>query len=197
MNDAKRKHEDDDSSERPLKKSRTDVKHIMIDLETLGTNPRSPIVSIGAKAFSLTDGELEEEFYQKVDIACYDKMKDDFVVDYDTIKWWSTQSNFGETLRGDLHSLQNALTDFLRWVNVFNNVQVWAQGQDFDFPVLKHAFTVCGMEVPWKFWNQRDTRTVYSLVPRHKLSKPVVAHNALQDCKNQIKVLCEAFKCIE
>lgn len=57
------------------------------------------------------------------------------------------------------------------------------------------------IEIPWKFWNSRDTRTVYDLagIDMKKISVPdnYKAHHALGDCLKQIEGLKQAFKILE
>jgi len=47
--------------------------HIMLDLETFGTDNDSVICSIGAVEFDIVTGKRGMEFYQKIDIqSCLD-----------------------------------------------------------------------------------------------------------------------------
>ena len=43
------------------------MQHLMIDLETLGTDPTAPIVAIGAVFFNPKTGELGAEFIATID----------------------------------------------------------------------------------------------------------------------------------
>lgn len=45
------------------------MKHLMIDLETMGTKPSAPIVAIGAVFFEPQTGELGAEFYTAVNLS--------------------------------------------------------------------------------------------------------------------------------
>ena len=45
------------------------MKHIMIDLETMGNKSYSAIVSIGAVKFDIKTGETGETFYRNVNLS--------------------------------------------------------------------------------------------------------------------------------
>ncbi|EOS94062.1 prophage exonuclease [Erwinia tracheiphila PSU-1] len=65
--------------------------HLMIDLETMGNKPSSPILAIGAVFFSPQNGELGEEFYTPVNLES--AMAGGAIPDADTIIWWLKQSS--------------------------------------------------------------------------------------------------------
>ena len=64
--------------------------HSMIDLETLGTQPDSVIISLGIIKFDpYTDAEPYEGNYLKLDIEEQNTLGRQ--VDEDTLAWWSKQ----------------------------------------------------------------------------------------------------------
>ncbi|EON3121769.1 3'-5' exoribonuclease, partial [Escherichia coli] len=64
--------------------------HLMIDLETMGTNTNAPIVVIGAVFFDPQTGEIGPVFY--IVISLTDAMNTGAVPDGGTIEWWLKQS---------------------------------------------------------------------------------------------------------
>lgn len=49
------------------------MKHIMLDIETMGNQSYSSILSIGAVKFDLNTGETGDEFYTTIDLkSCLD-----------------------------------------------------------------------------------------------------------------------------
>ena len=36
---------------------------------------------------------------------------------------------------------------------------LWAQGSDFDFPILRNAYDACGQKEPWHRTQMRDARS--------------------------------------
>jgi len=173
---------------------------VMIDLETLGTTTKAPIVSVAAVVFDRDTGLMDDVpfFYAKVNVLDYDTLGDKFKMDYATLKWWITQPGFAATFSGT-ESLRDVMQALVSWFGrrVPRGAEVWCQGADFDFPILKNALLAVGLEVPWHFTNQRDTRTLYALVGRKTLVQPPTTHDALQDCKDQVDMVCQVFRRVE
>ena len=72
------------------------MKHVMLDLETMGNGPRAAIVSIGAVFFDPLTGELGAEFEAAIDLRSSAKSGE---IDPDTVLWWLGQ---GEEARAGL-----------------------------------------------------------------------------------------------
>lgn len=169
---------------------------IMLDLETMGTKPGSVIRSIGAIAFYL-NGTLTpyEKFYSNIDRdSCLDA---GLTEDQSTMDFWhkqpaETQAIFEQNPR----PLPEVLSDFYSWFLANDGVEVWAQGAAFDPVLTEHAMNVCGIKVPWKFWNVRDTRTIYQVAgfDHHAATRAGVEHYALDDCLHQIKCVQQALR---
>jgi hypothetical protein len=64
------------------------MKHVMIDLETLGTLPGSAIMILGAIFFDETG--LGDEFYMVA--RQYSCVKVGLAIDAETASWWETES---------------------------------------------------------------------------------------------------------
>lgn len=160
----------------------------MFDAETLGTVADACIMSIGAVRFDLESDKIDDEgFYASISIDSNLELKRR--VQEDTLIWWMNQ---GVSAQGVFHeskqTLRMALEGLADWVGD-DDCQVWSNGADFDLPMLAHAFTQCGMEIPWKFWNSNCFRT-YKKLPGAKNVKiefAGVKHNALFDAVHQAK----------
>lgn len=165
----------------------------MIDLETLGTTPEAPIMSIAAVKFEL-DGTIGDTFY--VNILPNEWLKYDRKADGETIKWWMYQSReavehlFKEPKMPLLEALQN-LKEFCG-----KGCKPWGNGSNFDISILDSAYRYFNMKSPWLFWNVRDVRTIVELNPIVKKETPFegVKHNAIDDCIHQIKYVTEIIK---
>lgn len=165
---------------------------LMIDIETTGQRPGCKVLSIGAFGFD-KDG-LQCEFYKRFD----PKKQFEFTDDQSTLDWWKKQSQeardeaFGGTI-----SPVDGISDFKKWFyqnfDTSRNAgfRVWCCGLDFDFPILQYFFKVFGYSFPWPFWTQFDYRTIKNLFAN--VVKPaegnVMKHNALEDCKAQMRGL--------
>lgn len=172
------------------------MNHCMVDLETLGTQPGSVILSIGAVLFNPAlppDQCMGEEFYCVVSKqSCLDA---GLTIDQDTLAWWEKQSPEARQVLADADDPNTAdtLEDSLNMFKMFlpPDVKVWSNGANFDQPLLDVAYNRCGLSLPWKFWNSRCHRTIVALHPNEKSIRPAnaLAHNALEDVKYQTKHL--------
>lgn len=164
------------------------MKNIMIDLETLGTVADAAIMSIGAVRFDLDSDKLDDAgFYASISIDSNTEYKRR--IQEDTLLWWLKQPVEAQTVfHESKQTLPVALRDFADWVGT-DDCQVWSNGADFDLPMLAHAFTQCGIEVPWKFWNSNCFRTFKKLpgAKNVKLQMAGTKHNALFDAIHQAK----------
>ena len=92
--------------------------HAMIDLETLGTDPNSVIISLGAIKFNpYTDVEPDGGLYIKPDI---DEQQDlGRTINDDTLEWWGRQDSkvrdeaLSDEGRSTLEDMTNQLNKFL------------------------------------------------------------------------------------
>ena len=158
----------------------------MIDLETLGTAADACILSIGAVKFDLESAAIDDQgFYASVSIDSNLELKRR--IQEDTLIWWMKQ---GEVAQGVFHeakqTLSVALVDLSDWIGD-GDYQMWSNGADFDLPMLAHAYTQCGVEIPWKFWNSNCFRTYKKLPGAKQIRAAVmgVKHNALSDAYQQ------------
>ena len=166
----------------------------MIDLETLGTQPGSIILSIGAVIFDPTlppDNCITDEFSCVIDLqSCIEA---NLTASASTIKWWSTQSLEARKVlikASDAESKTNlTLTNALIALANFmpSDAIVWSNGANFDQPLLDVAYNHVDKQVPWKYYNSRCYRTFTALCEQKKaLAPPVIlAHDALEDAKWQ------------
>lgn len=172
------------------------MNHLMIDLETMGNKPNAPIVSIGAVFFEPSTGELGEEFYRVVSLKS--SMDGGAVPDPDTIMWWMQQSEEARTAICDKDAITISaalikLNTFIRDNADPAKVQVWGNGATFDNVILRASYEREFVPCVWKFWNDRDVRTIVELGrtiginPRRDIPFEGDMHNALADAKHQAK----------
>jgi len=167
------------------------MSEIMIDLETLSTKPNALILTIGAIKFNRNDKIKDinklETFYVRINQDSCKKL--DMDIDENTVKWWNQQTNeakyevFDNKDRIDIKDALIKFSSFLK-----SHSYIWANSPSFDCVILENAFNQCNLEIPWKFWNIRDCRTIYDVgnINLKRISKDTISHNALNDCYNQI-----------
>ena len=115
------------------------MKHVMIDLETLGTAADSVICSIGAVKFDLdTLAVAEGGFYASVSVESnQDKGRR---IDESTLLWWLKQPAAAQAMfHEEKVSLETALRELSDWLAT-DDLMVWAKGPSFDIAMLEHAY---------------------------------------------------------
>lgn len=166
-------------------------RQIVVDLETLSARPNSCIVSIGAVAFTLQDG-ITEEFFINVDpLSCKEL---GLHISKETINWWASQPKEAiESWQKDPVSLQEAMDKFAIFYGN-KSVPIWGNGSSFDITILESAMFALGWKnIPWKFWDIYDMRTLTSILGR-KLEKTGINHNALHDSIAEAKLIIDMLK---
>ncbi|RJT76533.1 exonuclease [Escherichia coli] len=169
--------------------------HLMIDLETMGTNTNAPIVVIGAVFFDPQTGEIGPVFY--IVISLTDAMNTGAVPDGGTIKWWLKQSSEARAaiLTGQV-KLKDSLSRFREFINEYSDekfVQVWGNGATFDNAILRTSYERLDIPCPWRYHNDRDVRTIVELGKaidfdaRTAIPFEGERHNALDDARYQAK----------
>ncbi len=166
------------------------MRRIMLDIETLDTRTSAVILSIGVVEFN--DTVLLNGFHRYIDIdSCLDK---GLTVSGSTILWWMDQSEEARMrLQQPANSLESVLEELSRTFD-WQDVEVWANGSDFDLPILANAYRACGYKgAPWPYYMGRDYRTMRKMTPKLLLNEvavePECAHDALEDAKAQALTL--------
>jgi len=174
------------------------MKRIMIDLETMGVTKRAAIMSIGAVAFDVEAGRIVDEWCINVNVQ--DCLSCGLITDKTTEEFWSRPENAGAlaSLSVGTVDLKVALSNLRGWVlrdADKEDIEPWANGTSFDLAILEVAYEMVSLPIPWKFFNERDYRTVKRLY--HEVPKPGFAglkHNALDDARFQAEHLMRIFK---
>lgn len=172
-------------------------KHLMLDIETLGNESFSSILSIGALEFDIETGKTGKEFYVNVDLqSCMDL---GLIVKASTILWWMEQN---EQARQDLvkavkFPIKEALEKFSSFCNM--DYEIWGNSCRFDCGILQNAYNKLGIPIPWDFRKERCVRTLISFNPEIKDKYPVThtLHNALSDCYYQVGYCSEIWNSLK
>ena len=172
--------------------------HLMVDLETMGSGPDAPVVSIGAVYFDPSTGNTGAEFYQVVSLES--SMSFGMKPDASTIQWWLKQSSEARSAilvdeAMGLRETLELLSDFIaeNAANGSHTVQLWGNGCSFDNVILRHAYALTETPFAVPFWNDRDVRTMVELSksvginPCFDIPFEGDMHNALSDARHQVK----------
>ena len=166
---------------------------VMLDLETMGTSSDSAIISIGAVAFD--ENSVYDRFSVNVHLqTCIDA---GMVVDGGTVEWWLNQSDEarGSLLKNRV-SIQTALAEFKKWFEDSGADEVWGNGAMFDNTIFGNAYKRCGMQIPWKFWNDRCYRTLKNIYTGIDFERVGTHHSAVDDAETQALHLIKILKSI-
>jgi hypothetical protein len=164
--------------------------HLMIDLEGLATGPDTTILTIAAQTFDpFGSGWYDRHYYARVTLESQETRS----IDNGTLEWWATQPEhareeaFGEQ---DRIPLDQALDELGKLI--WHSKLIWSQGPTYDMNILEHAYKSYNKSLPWKYYQVRDSRTVFSLWSDQPI--PPTSHHALEDCRRQIGMLQNTLK---
>ena len=168
---------------------------IMLDIETLGTEPGSVITQIAAVQFDPVEGTLGKCLVLNVDIQS--SLDLGMTVSGSTLSWWMLQSpetfkSISSEPKEKLPAALLRLSDFILNSKLEN---IWGFGANFDITLLEVAYKKCNYETlqAWKYPQVSCLRTLtkYSRIQRPKfLSKEEYkALGLCSDIKDTEKVL--------
>ncbi|MHA0989012.1 3'-5' exonuclease [Enterobacter ludwigii] len=172
--------------------------HLMVDIEAFGKKADSPVVSIGAAFFDPSTGNTGSEFYKVISLES--AMASGGVPDASTIIFWlkASPEARSELVMDDAIPLDDALLQLNEFIaenaaNGAESVQVWGNGATYDNVLLEASYDRTGIPCPWKFWNNRDVRTIVELgkaigcKPRYEIPFEGEPHKAISDALHQVK----------
>ena len=157
------------------------MKHVMIDIETLGRNAGCVVLSIAAVEFNpLVPLEqlVKENNTLNRDCVIVDSMSynisvlsqllDGAEIETATLDWWRKQGKEAQDAllhwqSGDMKTVLKNLRDFLmRGIDDVKDLTIWSQGTDFDISILRSLYyKYYGSDSePWSHTNIRDSRTL-------------------------------------
>lgn len=173
---------------------------VMFDIETLGRNPGDIVLSIGACRFNIDAREIKDEFYVTIDVQ--DSLRYGMTYEKATLNWWRDQNPAAlKGIQKSALSLEDAMNKFYDYLKKKKNEPIWAWGPHFDVPqvqvAMQKSLKLTVDEIPWKYYNVYDGRTVCNVFGEDLKREEGVHHNALDDAKAQAKYLIEFFKNLE
>jgi len=170
---------------------------LMVDIETLGTGQNSVITQIGACYFDRETAEVKETFLVNVQIQdCLDK---GLKVDSGALKFW-----FGEIFKRGTPTflkeplpLASALGQLKQFAELHTEAPVWSHSC-FDMGRLDDAYHILGQKLGISYRRIRDIRTLVDLsdIKWTSVPKEEKTHDALDDCKRQVRYCTGCFNAI-
>lgn len=166
----------------------------MIDIETMGTGEKAAMIQLAGCYFDRNTGELGKKFCENINLQ--DCLDNGFTKDPSTEKWWSEQN---QDILNDILSNNRKVEDVIKDFSLFMKGAdcIWSHAT-FDFPIvqtyLKHFKA---RYMPYK--GARDIRTLVDLsgIDLNDYNWKAKTHNALDDCKFQVKYCVDALKLLK
>jgi len=164
------------------------MKDVMLDLETFGTGPDAVIVQIGACFFDRATGEIGETF--KVNVTPKSAIESGAIMDADTVCWWMNQSEAARKSilaepQLDIETAMIQLNQFLSPAKA-----IWSHAT-FDFVIVTQTLRRLKIKPKFRYQAARDIRTLNDLGKTALTNTPSIRdgvhHDALEDCKFQVK----------
>lgn len=173
-------------------------KHLMIDIESMSTDPNAVIQSVAMLSFDPLNTDvctIGMEWFPPVEAQIAEGRHRN----PSTLLWWSEQRleaqikllegrkkarDSGVTLEAVREGIKRAVEDA---------DHIWANGPDFDCTILRNFM---GPDFNWPFWKHRCVRTLRSMFSEHMPDRPesLIAHDALDDCYAQVDMVQAAFR---
>lgn len=158
------------------------MRHVMLDLETMGTSPGSAVVQIGAVEFSIY--KVGDPLL--ITISLESCVAAGMRIDPSTVMWWMKQGDAArESLANDAVSIRDGLQSFADWIGK-GKVCIWGDGAAFDNALLASAYRACRMMLPWHYSGDRCFRTMKETFPVERVVSEI-EHNAAADAVAQAK----------
>lgn len=154
---------------------------VMVDLETLGTQPGCAILQIGAVR---SNGDT---FSAHIDWRSSERVG--LRIEVDTLAWWGRHpaawARQVAIQKESAHDIRDALGDFAEWLGEAG--EIWGNPARFDLAILEAAYRACSLATPWAWRDERDFRTVCQLndVVTREYPPAELAHDALEDALSQ------------
>lgn len=176
-------------------------KHVMIDIETLGTSADAVILSIGLVHFDPATGRIVKSHEFRCDQAAQPMRK----IDPNTVAWWSRQSKEAQDrlVQAPLYQSPTAmLHDVRQWLHAVCSSQwdlaLWAKGPSFDMILCRHMADQLGVKWKGHFSREYCVRTMLLIAESMGWQdiiamEPELAHGAEADAIHQAKQVMAAM----
>lgn len=199
------------------------MKHIDItfDLETCATTANAAVMQVAAVAwdrhaknnpFAVLNGGVTVEyphfvvfFNEHVDLrSC---VVDGFDFDPATVQWWARQSDAAKeaVTRGLAEPIREVFERFVLWIQQTmrdanaDSVCLWCQGMDFDGAILRNICHKYGIELPFRYQQFRDCRSIILEAAASHAATGIVCNNDEHTvyAEDILKTPCKAYDLYE
>lgn len=176
----------------------TKFNHVMVDIETTGTNgTHNAMIQLAAVRFDLDEREIDMNMFDE----CLMIPGNRFWAE-DTREWWAGQDQaIIDKIWSRMRDPKTVLQEFYQWVNhdmQGENLVLWAKPSHFEYPFLESYFREYGIAQPFFYRNVNDLNSWCRARGLPNLSSEIEvqgnAHDAIHDVLHQIQVLFELME---
>ena len=126
---------------------------VMVDLETMGTETDTQVLSIGAVRFRLdtvddirTIMDPDRSFYARLDLE--DQGSKGRTTSADTLKWWASQSRKARAVFAeDPEDVEGTLKRFIKFCKGAR--RIWGNGNMFDNAIMRSICKDYDLNIRW------------------------------------------------
>lgn len=172
--------------------------NIMLDIETCALEENAAILSVALMPFALDGETVPEPLYMVVDtMSCFMAG----MAMTSSQQWWTQQPAAArmELLHAEKKPIDTVFREIHNYLSVMAEnyaLVLWSRGLNFDLPKFEYCYRrFVEKPLPYKFWNVADVRTALRMahIDPHSIEYEGVRHNALDDCRHQVKLVQAAF----
>ena len=179
------------------------LSHMMLDIETLGLSTDTTVIAIGVVLFNPETGQIGPS-------RCYlpPINGQGGTIDFDTVRFWLnknpalfTKYMNGSPEAGTPKDWDGISEDIAALLSAHEVDTIWANGIDFDLPILSAAFDRNANSNPLDKLGYRQRRDMrqWKFAAQHngwvcpECPEDMEAHDALQDAMWQCRVVCSLW----
>lgn len=177
---------------------------LMIDIETVGRTPGCAIIQIAAVPFNINTGQISTNvFKMSINLDHQLKSGKGFTYCPNTYKWWMKENpKLFKLLSTSTHKYNQVGSEFQKYFRSLPNnqkIRVWGNSNRFDLGIIEGWYKKSigfKFEPFWNTWLENDCRTLSNLKPLIKKNLKFIGtkHDAIDDCKHQIKYCYQTLK---
>lgn len=179
------------------------MKHVMIDIETMGPAPDGAVIAIGLAEFDPKSNQIGKT----LEVRCtFDAMRQiNRKFDPDTVEWWMQQSKeaqdqlFLEPRHTQAHTMCQDVHAFLYDVHHnHSKIGLWAKGPNFDLTICRDLFDSASVAWPYSYGKEYCVRTMLMIAKANGWTDILemenkLKHGALSDAIHQAKQVMEVM----
>lgn len=163
---------------------------IILDFETLSTTPDAIVTQVGAIAVHRSDFAIYDTLDFRPEI--FGQLASGRQWDAETIWWHGKQGN---TIQNPAKiTIEQAIRALAMFLTHHNPHRIWAWGKDFERPLYENLCRSLKIEVPnYQFLQFACARDQWQNAFGLEAKAPKRTHQALQDCKDELRDLHQAL----